>query len=300
MGPALAANDNPKQFGRRARALLAIYTAAVLRALRQWWSLRRRARGVITDALWAELVPKIPLLDGYGGQERERLRILAEGFLRRKAIHGAADLALTDDMRVLIALQACVPVLNLGLGWYRGWVSVIVYPGAFVAPHEYADEAGVVHKGRRVLAGESWERGPVVLSWEDVQAGAHGSDWGNLVIHEFAHKLDLLNGKANGMPPLHREMQRQVWTAAFSAAYGDFRTRVQGSGPLPFDAYGAYSPGEFFAVTSEGFFTEPLGLLGAYPAVYRQLVAFYRQDPAAAGHGARAVSGPDPAAPVAT
>jgi Mlc titration factor MtfA (ptsG expression regulator) len=169
-------------------------------------------------------------------------------------------------------------VLNLGLDYYRGWVEVIVYPDEFVAEYEYVDEAGVAHHIEEPMTGESWERGPVIISWADVQEAGYGY---NVVIHEFAHKLDMLNGEPNGFPPLHADMQRAAWAEAFTQAYDDFCGRVDTRLDIVMDEYAAESPAEFFAVASETFFEAPAAMKDAYPDVYAQLARFYRQDPAA-------------------
>jgi Mlc titration factor MtfA (ptsG expression regulator) len=247
----------------------------MLGRLANWW--RRRKREPIGDAVWSEVLRRLPWLSGSGAQDLLALREMAERFLRQKDIAAAGGLTLTPQIRAMIAVQACLPVLHLGLAWYRGWYSVIVYPDDFVAPFEYVDEAGIVHSGERELSGEAWPDGPVVLSWH-ASLGEHG---GNLVIHEFAHKLDLLNGDANGLPPLHRGMKVQAWQAAFSAAYDDFCARLDDGEWLAFDAYAAENPGEFFAVLSECFFMDPHSVRAHYPAVYSQLEAFYRPAPAA-------------------
>lgn len=130
------------------------------------------------------------------------------------------------------------------------------------------------------MTGESWLAGPVVLSWADAEM--RGDEHGyNVVIHEFAHKLDMLNGEANGFPPLHAGMDRGAWSRDFSAAYEDCRARLERGEPARIDPYAAESPAEFFAVLSEVFFEIPDAVLAEYPGVYRQLAAFYRQDPAA-------------------
>ncbi len=209
-----------------------------------------------------------------------RLRDLAILFLHRKEIEGAAGLTLTDAMRLTIALQACLPILNLGLDWYAGWTSVIVYPAGFIPNREYTDDAGIVHRERHALSGESWRRGPVILSWEDVLPEEVSVGY-NLIIHELAHKLDMLDGDANGLPPLHRGMSVKAWAEAFLQAYADLRERVGRGEETAIDPYGAEDPGEFFAVLSELFFASPLVIKETYPAVYQQLSTFYRQDPSA-------------------
>ena len=183
-------------------------------------------------------------------------------------------------MRVVIALQACVLILNLDYDWYSGWESVIVYPDEFVTDYEYVDEAGVVHRVNDAMAGEALSHGPVLLSWADVEASAdwHGAGM-NLVVHEFAHKLDMLTGDADGAPPLHAGMLRERWHRVFTAAYEDFCKRVDAGEDTAIDPYASEAPAEFFAVGSEVFFAEPELLAEEYPEVYAQLAEFYRQDP---------------------
>ena len=142
---------------------------------------------------------------------------------------------------------------------------------------EDEDEYGVVHESHEPHAGEAWLQGPVILSWAEV--AQMRDDGVNVVIHEFAHKLDMLNGDANGYPPLHSDMDRNRWSGIFSAAYDDFCDRVDREQPTAIDPYAAESPGEFFAVVSEAFFELPETVRESYPEVYKQLVAFYRQDP---------------------
>jgi len=136
----------------------------------------------------------------------------------------------------------------------------------------------VVHHSRDILAGESWHGGPLVLSLADVAASGQGEGV-NVVLHEFAHKLDMLNGDANGFPPLHRGMDAAAWSNVFSAAYEDLCRRVDDGEDTPIDPYATTDPGEFFAVLSEAFFETPNSLFAEYPAVYAQMRQFYRQDP---------------------
>ena len=228
---------------------------------------------------WCTAVSALPVLRGLSEEEIERLRELATLFLNEKQLVAAGGYSLGDDTQIKIAAQACLPILNLGLDYYAGWVSVIVYPGEFVPEHEFMDEAGVVHIARAPVTGESWERGPVILSGADA-VHCDGYDGTNVVIHEFAHKLDMLNGAMNGFPPLHREISSERWAQSFTAAYADFCAKAESGMKMALDPYGAESPAEFFAVTSEAFFETPHTLLQEYPDVYRQLAAFYRQDPA--------------------
>ena len=249
---------------------------------RTWRRQRVLARRSIPDPLWDATVAATPAVAYLDDDARRRLRDLALLFLHEKAIEPARGMVLDDGMRVRIALLACVPILELGLDSYAAFASVIVYPDAFVVrDREYEDEDGVVHRGDDVLTGEAWEQGPVLLSWPDVEASGQGEGY-NVVAHEFAHKLDMLDGAATGVPPLHAGMSLTDWQHAFDSAYDDL-VACLGRGEEPWiDPYAAEDPVEFFAVMTELFFDVPADLAAACPAVYRQLVAFYRQDPAGA------------------
>ena len=239
------------------------------------------ASSAIPDALWREALEALPFLAVYTEPELERLRQRVVLFLNDKSIVGAEDFVVTPLMRAMIAIQACVLVLNLDPRFYHGWENVIVYPDEFVTNLEFEDDAGVVHRRTEPLAGEAMPGGPVVLSWPDIEASADWSATGmNLVIHEFAHKIDMSNGEANGFPPLPPEMPRRGWQKTMSDAYGHFRTRVERGEDTAIDPYAAESPAEFFAVLSEVFFVDPTLLRMEYPKVYQLFTEFYRQDPA--------------------
>jgi Mlc titration factor MtfA (ptsG expression regulator) len=203
-------------------------------------------------------------------------------FLDGKSIVGARGHVVTPLQRVLIAQQACVLILNLDPAFYDGFENVIVYPDEFIPGWEWEDDAGVVHHHEGSLAGEAMPGGPVVLSWPDVEASADWDTAGmNLVIHEFAHKIDMRNGDANGCPPLPAEMPPHVWKKTLTLAFEHFVARVERGDHTAVDPYAAESPAEFFAVLSEVFFADPTLLLHEYPDVYCQFARFYKQDPAA-------------------
>ncbi len=246
--------------------------------LRNWFDRRVIERSNIADSEWQAAFAGLSLLDGLGDDEKQRLRELAILFMHRKAFEGAHGMAVTREMALVIALQACLPILQLGLDAYAGWSAVIVYPSGFETHQIYVDEFGVEHFERRDLDGEAWERGPVLLAWDE--AGRAGErDGFNLVIHEFAHKLDMQNGDANGFPPLHADMDPKIWTEIFSKGYEDFARNCDAGVDLGIDCYAAESPAEFFAVMSEVFFERPDLLDRHYPSVYAQLRKYYRQDP---------------------
>jgi Mlc titration factor MtfA (ptsG expression regulator) len=240
--------------------------------LTDWRRRRVLARHAIDDALWRQATRKLAFLP-----DTPKLREHALLFLAEKQFAGAHGLEVTDRMRVAIAAQACLPILALGLDWYAGWTGIVVYPGDFRVRREWVDEAGVVHERDDELSGEAMPGGPVVISWD---AAAH-DPYMNVVIHEFAHKLDMLNGEADGLPPLHAGMDRRAWTATFEEAYEGFCDAVDRGRDTWLDPYAAEHVSEFFAVISEAFFEDGKETRRRYPAVYEQLKRFYRQDPAA-------------------
>src|SRR6266700_1036993 len=179
-------------------------------ALRRWRQKRVLASSAIPELLWREALEALPLLAIYTDTELARVRQRGVLFLSEKSVVAAKGFEVTPLMRVMIAVQACVLTLNLDPRFYDGWENVIVYPDEFVTGLEYEDAAGVVHRRDEPLAGEAVPGGPVILSWPDVEASADWSNTGmNLVIHEFAHKIDMKSGEANGCPPLHAEMSRR-------------------------------------------------------------------------------------------
>jgi len=247
--------------------------------LRRWLG-HAPERPTVTPELWARVEAPLACLAHLDAADRQRLRDLALDFLAEKQFHGASGFALSDEVILSIALQACLPILNLGLAAYRGWVGVVVYPGGFVIPRSQADENGVVHEYDDTVLGEAWEGGPVLVSWFDDPAESGGA---NVVIHEFAHKLDMLNGAVDGLPELPGDLPREEWAQGMEAAYDSLCRLVERGLPTFLDPYASQDPAEFFAVASEAFFQEPEGLLAAHPPVYRLLARFYRQDPAGAG-----------------
>jgi len=272
----------------------------------QWLRhLFNRKKPQIPLPLWQECVARLPFLDWLTVEEMERLKSLCEDLLDRKTFTGAAGFELTDEVAVLIAAQAALPILNLTLALYDDMAGIIVYPSAFMIPQSEMDEAGVVHEWHEPASGEAVHAGgAVVLSWEDAQE--YDAPGYNVVIHEFAHKIDMTRGTANGCPPFlapyHEDISPAQWQKVFSAAYEDFARRVDEReeqlpenfdennpadaerfdelfGDLPLDPYAARHPAEFFAVASEAFFVLPEPLAEEYPEVYRLLSLYYRQDP---------------------
>ncbi len=244
--------------------------------LREWRRRRVLSKHRVDEALWARTVAPLAFLRGLSARESSRLREWTLLFLAEKEFSGAREFALSDRIRLSIAVQACLPILELGIDWYDGWREIIVYAGDFRVRREEVDEHGVVHEYEDELAGESWPGGPVVISWD---AAAHDSEMA-VVVHEFAHKLDMRNGAADGMPPLHAGMDHARWARIWSEAYEGFCDALDRDRETWLDPYAAEHPSEFFAVVSEAFFLTPNETRRRYPAVYEQLALFYRQDPA--------------------
>ena len=235
-------------------------------------------RPAVTDSVWRTVRESLPIAATLGEPEASKLRGLADAFLRTKSLEGAGGLELDDESRVVVAAQACIPILELGIDAYTGWRSVVVYPGGFVSRGTSVDETGIEHEWEEPRSGEAWSHGPVVLSWEDVAASGRLEGY-NVVIHEMAHKLDMLNGDANGFPPLHPGMDGATWYRVFSEAFEDLCARVEAGEETDIDDYATEGPDEFFAVASEYFFEVPEVLDECYPKVYAELRAFYRQNP---------------------
>ena len=250
----------------------------MLGRLKAWRRARVLARSQLDAAAWATIIRRFPFTSALTPDEQARLRELTILFLHEKKFAAAQGLQLTQAMQLHVAVQACILILNLDLDYYNGWSEIILYPAQFVPRHQFTDEHGVVHQGEQPYLGEAWPNGPVILSWPDVEHSEQ-PDGINVVIHEFAHKLDMLNGGANGFPPLHKGMNRQAWSQALMRAYLDFCARVDSGRYTHIDPYATESPAEFFAVLSEAFFEVPHLVHDEYPEVYAQFAQFYRQDP---------------------
>lgn len=256
-------------------------------------------RARVPTELWEQVLDAFPFLYPLTEAQQASLLDRAAWVLASKTMNGAGGLELTDFMRLCIATQAALPILELPPELYEGWDEIIVYPGGFSIPRQREDEDGVVHEYEEDAAGEAWDGGPVLISWEDARLAAGGY---NVVIHEFAHKLDLLTGAADGIPSLagRRDIDGRAWrrvledslekfTQALEAVEAAIPPDVDPEGPdaeewygrLPLDPYAATDEAEFFAVSSESFFADPAPLADAMPDWYALLRAYYRQDPLA-------------------
>jgi MtfA peptidase len=230
---------------------------------------------------WREILRRrMPVFGRLPADVQLQLKKHAQVLLAEKPFIGCGGLVVSDEMRVLIATQAALLLLNRRAGYFPRLRQVLVYPGAFVVDRTATDPAGLARDERRVLTGESWQQGQVILSWDDVLAGAADpGDGRNVVIHEFAHQLDQEGGRANGAPLLGRRERYARWAAVLGSEYAALQRRLaQGEGGV-IEAYAATDPAEFFAVVSELFFERPAALAAAHPALYGELKGYYRSDP---------------------
>lgn len=254
-------------------------------AMLQWWRQRREAaalrRRPIADDLWKRTLVRYPFLRPNDDREARALRRLTSLFLDRKEFTAVPPVRLTNDVVVAIAAQACLPILHLGLQHYDGFVGIVVHPDQVVARRQHLDEDGVMHEYDELLAGEAVQGGPVMLSWRDVRtSGQSAQDGYNVVIHEFAHVLDMEDGVADGVPRLPPDISLQEWAATLTREYQAFVQQVDEGTETLLDPYGAEAPEEFFAVASEAFFVSPALLLQAHPALHALLGRYYRGGPA--------------------
>lgn len=261
--------------------LVPVALAAAL-GVRAWSRRQTRVRLLATplaDDQRALLARQVPLLRKLPADLRRTLEGKINLFLHQVEFQGCGGLQVTDAMRLSIAAQACLLVVNTDR-WYRHLTTVMIYPGAFrsrqVEHHGY-----VVTERETVRVGESWTRGPVILSWEDTEHGAQDDgDGHNVVFHEFAHKLDDQTGHTDAIPDLGRAAQSYAdWARVFTAAFDRHVARVETGQPTVLNAYGATRPEEYFAVAVEAFFEQPAALAGDEPEVYAQLARLFRLDP---------------------
>lgn len=253
---------------------------AGLRRQREARSLARRA---IPEGLWIQTLSQLPFLQYMTALDLADLRRLASLFLDQKEFTGVGGLAVTDEMAVSIAVQACLPVLRFGLDPYQGFVGIVVHADEVVAQRSHLDEDGIVHEYEEVLTGEAMERGPVMLSWRDVADAGQTADWGyNVVIHEFAHVLDMGDGVPDGVPPLPSAAARRAWLDVLEPEFEAHIAAVDAENDTLLDPYGATAISEFFAVATETFFVMPNEMRAEHPALYWMLARYFKQDPTGA------------------
>lgn len=235
----------------------------------------------IPDPLWTQTLAQYPFLMWRNTEQQSRLRALSTLFLARKQFVPAGGLQVTDEIAVAIAAQACLPVLRLGLGAYAHMGHIVVHPDQVVAHREVMDEAGVVHHYDEVLAGEAMPDGPVMLSWHDVQQARDLDQGYNVVVHEFAHALDMLGGELDGTPPLPADIDKAHWQDVMWQGFDRHSEALARGEDTWLDPYAAEAGlVEFFPVVTEAFFVAPWALRADFDDVYVLLSRYFGEDPA--------------------
>lgn len=280
-----------------------------MQTLQRWLPRRWRSEPHLPEGPWAAILDSHPFLNKLSRPDRDRLRLLSGHFLMEKEFHGAHGLIVTDPMALAIAAQACLPLLHIrpptrrsasnpldALAWYDDFVGIVVQPGAALARRRVADASGVVHHYDEVLAGEAMDRGPVMLSWQEVSQAPDAARTGsNVVIHEFVHKIDMrgmhAGGSPDGAPALLAGLwgtrsdseAREHWRRTMTQAYDHFRECVSlaerfGAERPWLDDYAATNPAEFFAVTCEAYFVGRDRFAQEFPALLLLYDGFFRPD----------------------
>lgn len=249
-----------------------------------WFKRRRRRKLLATPppAHWAPwLAADLEAWPTFSEVEQRRLLDIARVLIAEKSWEGAGGFELTEQAQVIIAVQAAVLLLGLAHDYYPNVYSIVVYPTGYVLPGGHADAAGVVSEAARPVLGTAHHRGPVVLSWRSARQGGRDADDGrNLVYHEFAHKLDMLDGTVDGTPPLPDDRAYRTWFEVMTAHYERLQHAAETGRRTVLDKYGATNVAEFFAVATETFFEKSRQLRERHPDLYGALQMFYRQDPA--------------------
>ena len=265
--------------------LLTLLTLAVLAAIflpPVWRQYRRKKiQQQPFPAPWRQILKhRMPYFRALPADLQLQLKKLIQVFVAEKQFVGCAGLIVTDEMKVTIAAQACLLLLNKPAHYYPKLKQILIYPAAFVVPTAQSDTAGVVSEMAQVRLGESWQTGQIILSWVDtLQSAAICNDGHNLVIHEFAHQLDQLKGQATGAPLLKSAEAYKEWSGVLSREFEQLQKQLSLGLPTLFDSYAATNPAEFFAVISEVFFEQPDLFVAQHPALYQQLHSFYALDP---------------------
>ena len=236
---------------------------------------RRRLLARPFPAQWDAYLDSLPFYRGLDRAESDKLKLDLRVLVTEKYWEGSGGLRMTDEIKVVVSAQASLLILNLTHEYYRRVRTILVYPAAFVVPaHAHGEKHGA--------SGLAWSSGQVVLSWDDAHAGGKDpSDGRNLVYHEFAHALDMLDGFADGAPPLASSTQYEAWHRVVGSAFEDLARDLEQGAETPIDPYGATNPTEFFAVVTECFFERPAALKSRHPELYALLCEIYRQDPGA-------------------
>jgi Mlc titration factor MtfA (ptsG expression regulator) len=244
---------------------------------------REKLRHTPLPYAWISVLKtNVPLYNRLRAADQAELHGHIQVFLAEKLFEGCRGLEITDEIRVTIAAQACILLLHRQTDYYPGLTSILVHPQAYIAPNRRHIGDGVIIEGPEVRLGESWYRGSVVLSWEDIQRQIHEHDKAqNVVLHEFAHQIDIAGGQGDSSPILQKAASFAEWAETLQENFEQLRDDVIADRPTVLDDYGATNPAEFFAVATECFFEDPHPLKQYHPRLYDELKEFYQQDPVA-------------------
>jgi hypothetical protein len=244
---------------------------------------RERAKAKPFHPHWLEVIERnFPYYRQLTPAEQSELRGHIQVFLDEKRFEGCNGLEITDEIRVTVAAQACLLLLNRRTDYFPLMTTILVYPSHYYAHETRHQPDGTIWGETSGREGESWHRGPVVLSWDDVLRDAADMNSGrNVVLHEFAHQLDSESGADEGAPDLPQRLMYADWAEVLGREYERLLDDIEHNRRRVIDDYGAKSPAEFFAVVTEAFFVKPVPLKQRHPELYEQLTTFYRQDPAA-------------------
>jgi len=240
---------------------------------------RRRLREAAFPENWRRIIEaNVPLYGRMPESLRRQLHGLVQVFLAEKHFEACGGLEMTDEIKVTIAAQACMLLLNRQPTYFPKLRTILVYPHTYVA-RTVSSNGSMVVEGHSVRLGESWQNGPVVLAWDSVKGGTSNvTDARNVVLHEFAHQLDQEDGAADGAPILERRSRYVTWARVLSAEYEALQ---RGRGRTVMSRYGATNPAEFFAVATETFFEKPRQMHKHHPELYEELKTYYQLDPLA-------------------
>ena len=249
------------------------------------WLTEHRRRSILAEPFppaWNDILSRdMPIYACLDPEEQSRLRDLMQIFISEKNWEGCGGQTITDEIKAAVAGQACLLILNLDREIYPNVESILVYPAAYIAKRKTVSPDGVVEEAPYGLLGEAWSTGPIIISWMDAHdGGLNPADGHNVVYHEFAHKLDMRDGSADGVPRLEDDAQYETWASVMSAEYADLVKKAEHRKKSLLDSYGAVNSAEFFAVATECFFEKSVRMRETHPDLYKVLSGFYRQDPA--------------------
>lgn len=260
------------------------------------WLKKRRRRRLLAqpiDPAWTGFLEQVRLFRELDPQDRQRLENDLRILVAEKHWEGCGGMQISDEVKVVIAGQAALLLLNLEHDYFRGVQSILVYPGTFLVPQRKLGQGGIVQEGSKAVLGLAAMQGPVVLAWDSVRHGNDNSEDGrNVVLHEFAHKLDMLDRFADGAPPLANRAQYRAWSRIMSDEFARLTDSASRGRRTLLDKYGATNPAEFFAVATELFFEKPRQMQKQHPELYELLGDYYRQDPVSRSGGAAVDTAP--------